>query len=133
VFAAVFVALYVGHSVGDHIAQTDRQAAGKAAAGWLGVRAMAGHLSGYHLCIALCLAALLVIDVPLQPGGVLAGLSFSAASHGFIDRRWPVRALLRRVSPASAAGPTAPQRLYQVDQSLHLGCLFVSALLIVLI
>lgn len=35
VFAAVFVALYVAHSVGDHWVQTSAQSAAKGQRGWV--------------------------------------------------------------------------------------------------
>lgn len=130
-FSAVFIALFVGHHLGDHVAQTDWQATRKHGAGWPAARAMIGHLINYHLCIAAALLSLVVIDVPLRPAGLAVTLTWSVVTHGFLDRRWPVRWVLRRGrSPrfAETAGG-GMNGIYLADQSLHLGCLFIGALL----
>ncbi len=131
-FAAVFCAMYAGRQVGDHIAQTDAVADAKAQPGWKGWRAIGVHVLTYHLCVVAALGALLIIDVPLTWGGCAAGLGFSAVSHGFIDRRWPVKLLLEKTgSPRFAAMTTPICGSYQADRSLHVAALFVSALLVV--
>ncbi|MFJ2073498.1 hypothetical protein ACIOHF_31195 [Streptomyces albidoflavus] len=43
VFAAVFIALYIGHALGDHWVQTSCQAATKGQAGWTGRLACGRH------------------------------------------------------------------------------------------
>jgi hypothetical protein len=132
VFAAVFAALYAGHHLGDHVFQTHRQATGKDGRGWPAWRAMAGHLAGYHACQAATLGGLCALGVPLSPAGAAAALAFSAASHGFLDRRWPVRGLLRLLgsAPFAARASGGINGMYLADQSLHVGCLYVSALLL---
>ncbi|MER7331603.1 MULTISPECIES: DUF3307 domain-containing protein [unclassified Micromonospora] len=131
VIAAVFCALFAGHHVGDHAAQTDWQAKNKAEPGWLGVRAMAGHLASYHACMVVALGGLAAAGVPLTFTGCAVGLAFSAVTHGFLDRRWPVRWILEHTgSRAFAASQTPLHGGYLADQSLHIGCLFVSALLV---
>jgi hypothetical protein len=135
-FAAVFAAMFAGHHIGDHVAQTDWQAKTKArpdrvsrATSW---RAMAGHILTYHLCVGAALAALLLVDVRFTWPGVVAGLGFSAVTHAFLDRRWPVRWLLEHTGSKAFAESTTPLHgVYLSDQSLHLACLFVSALLVV--
>src|SRR5215218_2914906 len=90
------VVLLVGHSLGDHVAQTDRQATHKADPGAAGWRALAGHLLAYHVTItAALLLTCAALRLPLSPAGVVAGVAFSAVTHGLLDRRWPVRAVLR--------------------------------------
>src|SRR6185312_9069938 len=102
VFAVALGALFVGHSLGDHIAQTDRQAARKSAPGAAGWRALAGHLLGYHLTVA-------------------------AVMHGLLDRRWPVRAVLRATrSPEFAETTTPVCGMYVADQALHHFALLVT-------
>ncbi|GAA0720201.1 DUF3307 domain-containing protein [Dactylosporangium roseum] len=131
VFAAAFAALYASHMVGDHLVQTDRQAAGKAAdRGWL--RPMAGHLLGYGLCQALALVALRVVDVEVPLWPATAGVAFSVVTHGLIDRRWPVRWLMKHTGPAAFARLAGGglNGAYLADQSLHVGCLFIAALVI---
>jgi hypothetical protein len=135
VFAAVFAALFAGHHLGDHVFQTHRQATGKVGPGWPAWRAMAGHLAGYHACQAVALAGLWAVGVPLTGGGAAAALGFSAASHAFIDRRWPVRGLLRLLgsAPFAARAGGGINGMYLADQSLHVGCLYLSALLLTLV
>ncbi len=130
--AAAFVALYVGHMVGDHLAQTDQQAAHKASKGWAGWAAMAGHVASYGLCQAVALAGLLTVGVPLPPVGVLAGLGLSVATHAIVDRRWPVQWLLRTTgSPNFAAlNRDGLNGMYLADQALHIAAIFGAALII---
>jgi hypothetical protein len=127
VFAAAFIALYVGHQVGDHIAQTDHQANHKAGKGLTAAKAMAGHVGSYTAVQAVALAA--VSSVGVTAAGALAGLVVSAATHAVIDRRWIVQWLLHHTgSPGFAAltsgGMNGP---YLTDQTLHIACLFAAA------
>lgn len=132
VLGAVFAALFAGHQIGDHICQTDKIADDKVKSGWFGWWAILKHLAGYHACIVAALFGLWLIEVPLTWAGVTAGLAFSAVTHGFLDRRWPVRLLLEKTGSARFASMTTPIcGAYQADQSLHVAALFVSALLVV--
>lgn len=132
VFAVTMAALFVGHSLGDHIAQTDHQAAMKAGRGAAAWRALGGHLLSYHLTLAaVLLITAAVLRVPLSPLGVVAGLAFSLVTHGLLDRRWPVRAVLRATrSPEFAETTTPVNGMYVADQSLHHLALLGAALLI---
>lgn len=153
-FGTVLAALVAAHDFGDHIVQTDHQAANKAE-DW---RAMGGHVGGYTVTQ---LAALRVVGVRLFSWRTLAGVAFSAATHAFIDRRWPVKWLLRHTGSPNFAMPlltaggelTIPTRFpeqsryyrqliavtgnvpihgpYLADQALHHACLFISARIIV--
>jgi hypothetical protein len=135
-FAAVAVTLYAGHQVADHVlGQTDRQARDKMKPGWEGWRANIEHVALYHLVLLAMLAAsVTVLELSVSVLGVLAGLGFSAVTHAFLDRRWPVRAILR----ATGSAPFAELKsggmngLYLADQGLHVACLWVSALLVVM-
>lgn len=92
-FAAVLGALNAAHTVGDHIAQTDHQAARKAAPrGWVGP--MAGHVGGYTAVQVAALAALRPLGVRPSWARLVAGVVFSAATHALLDRRWPVWKIL---------------------------------------
>jgi len=130
ILAAVFAALYAGHQIGDHIVQTDEIAAHKAEDGWVGARAMAGHLLGYGVCQVVALGALAVLH-PLPFWPVVAALVVSLGTHGFIDRRWPVRWLLEHTGSRVFAGrgPWAVglNGMYLADQSLHVGAMFMAA------
>jgi hypothetical protein len=132
VFAVVLAVLFVGHTVGDHVLQTDRQAREKAAPGRAGYTALASHLVVYHATIGVLLALTAVLlRLPLSPLGVAAGLAFSALTHGLLDRRWPVRALLRATGSAEFADATGPVcGMYLADQALHHAALLVSGLLV---
>lgn len=131
VLAASFAALYASHMVADHVVQTDFQASFKAERGRTGVIAMAGHVGSYGLTQTLACTLLLVAGVPLSPLGLIVGLAVSAATHAFIDRRWPVQWILRhtgsdRFAALASGGMNGP---YLADQALHVGCLFVAAVL----
>jgi hypothetical protein len=123
VAAATFAALYAGHHVGDHVVQGSRTAAAKGARGWTGWAACLAHVTTYTLTQA---AALLIVSAvaPLGLTGAVAALTMSAASHAVIDRRWPVRLLIR-----AKRCETWPEGPYLLDQSLHMGFLLICAVL----
>ena len=136
VFAVSLVALLVAHQLGDHVFQTDRQAVRKADPRRYGrgaaARAMAGHLVGYHLtALVVLVGTALALRLPLHVPGVAAGLIVSAVTHGLLDLRWPVRALLRTIGAPRFAEATTPVfGLYAADQALHRLALLISALVI---
>ena len=122
--------LFAGHWAGDHLAQTDRQAAHKAGKGAEGWQAMAGHVAGYTACQAVALAGLAATGRRTSLGRAAAALAISAGTHAVIDRRWPVQWLLRHTgSPDFASlashGLNGP---YLADQALHIGCIYAAAL-----
>lgn len=132
IFATVLPALLVAHNVGDHIVQTDDQAAHKATRGVGGWRAMAGHVGGYTATSAAALAATSAVT-GVRPSwrATALGLAFSAATHALIDRRWPVTAVLRATRSPRFAEMTGPLHgPYLADQALHHGCLLIAALII---
>ncbi|QOC90248.1 DUF3307 domain-containing protein [Micromonospora craniellae] len=133
VFAVVAATFYAGHQVADHVfGQSDKQAAHKAAPGWLGWRHLLGHVVAYHFVVVVMLAvAIVALDLPVTAFGIVAGLGFSAISHAILDRRWPVRWLLTHTGSGDFADRQAPIcGMYLADQSLHAACLWVSSLLI---
>lgn len=152
-FAAAFVLLDVAHDVADHVLQTDEQALGKAEdspAGWAN---LAGHIGSYTAAQLGAIAALsAVTDGRPTCGRTVAAVAFSALSHAFLDRRWPVRVLLERTGSAgfahpevqvrgsatpsalrgrdpivAAAGPLPLHGPYLADQALHRLALAVAA------
>jgi len=131
VFACSFVALYAGHMVGDHIIQTHWQSLGKVQAkGWL--PPMIAHLAGYATAQMVALYAVVTVTgVHASAVGWYAGIGFSVLSHGFIDRRWPVKWLLEHTGSRQFAAleDRGINGMYLADQSLHVGCLFISALI----
>ncbi|MFF3867328.1 DUF3307 domain-containing protein [Micromonospora sp. NPDC001898] len=128
--AAVFVALYVAHQVADHWVQTQHQADHKGLPGWAGRWACAAHVATYTVTAVLALAALAAATgwrpevVPL-----LAGLAVSAVSHYIADRRTPLRWLADRLGK-DPAWLEHGGGMYALDQSWHIGFLFVAALVI---
>ena len=88
--ATVFLVLLAGHLLGDWVAQTDWQAATNKTRSWA---ALTAHVASYHLMGLLLLIPILRDGWPA--GKALAALAASAITHAVIDRRWPVRALMR--------------------------------------
>lgn len=129
--AAVFAALFAAHQVADHWVQTPRQSALKGVPGPLGRAACFAHVATYTLTAVLFLAGLMVVG--WRPGPNLwqveAGLLVSAVTHYIADRRAPLRRM------AYVVGKTRDwvERgggLYLLDQSWHIGWLYVAALII---
>jgi hypothetical protein len=130
-FAAVATTLHAAHQIGDHLTQTDTMAAHKAAPGRRGWRHLLTHVAAYHLtALALLLPTIALLGLPITATGLIAGLAFSAVTHAFIDRRWPVRWLLTHTGLSGFADRQTPIcGMYLADQSLHHGCLWAAALL----
>lgn len=103
-----------GHLLGDWIIQTDWQAANKASS-W---RAMHAHCLTYHTTLG-------VVVAPVWHDWRLAVLLIASyATHAIIDRRWPVRWLLR-----TTGSPQFANQMWGVlaaDQALHLSILLIA-------
>ncbi|SCL21360.1 Protein of unknown function [Micromonospora nigra] len=139
-FAAVFATLYVAHQVADHWVQTQRQADCKGQPGWAGRIACAAHVATYTLTALITLATMvLATGLRLDPWGVGVGLTVSAVSHYVADRRTPLQRIAAALGSARfyALGAPRPGRddnpslgtgAYALDQSWHIGWLFVAAL-----
>ena len=141
-FATVWAVLAVGHNLADHVlGQNDHQARHKAAPtaaevaagahphqGW---GACLAHVTHYHLVLGALVALVwLVLPLPLTWSGLSAGLAVSAVTHAFLDRRWPVRWLLRRTGSAGFAELRSGgmNGMYLSDQALHQTALLIAAL-----
>jgi hypothetical protein len=119
----VFLILLTSHLLGDWVAQSDWQATNKTRS-WA---ALVAHVAGYHLVMALLLLVPVLRD-GWPAGKALAVLAVSAATHALIDRRWPVRALLRVAGSPGFA--TIEWGVIAVDQALHLSILAMLAVLL---
>ena len=119
----VFLILFTSHLLGDWVAQSDWQATNKTRS-WA---ALAAHVAGYHLVMGLLLLLPVVRD-GWPAAKALAVLAVSAATHALIDRRWPVRALLRVAGSPGFA--TVEWGVIAVDQALHLSILAMLAVLL---
>ncbi|MCZ4123480.1 transcriptional regulator [Streptomyces sp. H39-S7] len=144
-FAAVFIALWVAHSVGDHWVQTSHQSCTKGRPGWVGQLANARHVATLTATkVAVLVPSAALLGLSLSPVGVIAGLGIDALSHGWADRRTTL-AWLAKVTGKSGfyrlgslrAGhddnPTLGTGAYALDQSFHHLWLLVAALLIAVI
>jgi hypothetical protein len=141
-FAAVFIALYVAHSVGDHWVQTSHQSAHKGRPGWVGRLAGARHVATLTLTkLAALVPAAALLGLHLSALGILAGLTVDAASHWWADRRTTLAWLAQITGKgefyrlgAPRAGhddnPHVGTGAYALDQSFHHLWLLVAALII---
>lgn len=141
-FAAVFVALYVAHSVGDHWVQTSHQSAHKGRPGWTGRLADARHVATLTLTkLAVLLPVVWLLDLRLSVLGILAGLGIDALTHWWADRRSTLAWLAKvtgkgefyRLGTPRAGHDDNPHigtGAYALDQSFHHLWLLVAALLI---
>lgn len=142
VVAAVAAALYAAHQVADHWVQTQWQADNKGLPGWTGRLACAGHVLSYTITCYLALLALILVT-GWQPGmaPLAAGLAVNAVTHYIADRRTPLRRIAERLGsgrfytlgvprPGRDDNPSLGTGAYALDQSWHIGWLFVSALVI---
>lgn len=88
VFAAVSVALYAAHHVGDYWVQTDHQARHKGAAGAEGVKACAAHVGTYLATQVFFMAgAAVALGFRVSLLGLVLGLLVSGVTHYLADRR----------------------------------------------
>ncbi|WP_329087944.1 DUF3307 domain-containing protein [Streptosporangium sp. NBC_01469] len=142
VFAAVFVALFAAHSVGDHWVQTHHQACAKGAPTAAGRLACLRHVVTLTATKTAALAALaLVTGLTLHPIALLAGLGVDALSHYWADRRMTLARLAEALGkggfyrlgaprPGTDDAPHLGTGAYALDQSWHIGFLFIAALII---
>lgn len=129
-FAVIAPALLAGHHVADYWFQTQHQVDAKGQPGWPGRIACLAHVTTYTaVLLAAVLAAASVSEIHLNWMLVAAGLAVSAATHYWADRRVPLRRLADRLhkSPAWLDHGGGIQAL---DQSWHIGWLFIAALII---
>jgi len=103
-FAAIAVALYAAHHVGDYWVQTDHQASHKGAPGHEGQAACAAHVGTYLFTqFAFLWALWLVTDVHISGLGLVGALAVSGATHYLADRReFGIMFKLARLIPGKA-------------------------------
>lgn len=137
VFAAAFAALYAAHHVGDHWVQTHRQACGKADRTPQGQLACLAHVASLTLTKMAALTLLwLATGLDLYTPIVGVALLVDAVSHYWADRRWTLRDLAERAGKGDfyrlglAEAAPAGTGAYALDQSWHIGWLFITALII---
>lgn len=87
-FAAVAIALYASHHVGDYWVQTDHQARHKGDAGTEGRRQCLAHVMTYVATQATFLAILTAFTgLDTHPAALGFGLAISGVTHYMADRR----------------------------------------------
>ena len=131
--AAVFAALFAAHQVADHWIQTQHQADTKGCAGWRGRIACAAHVATYTVTALVAVLALAWrTDLDASPAALAAGLVVSAVTHYIADRRAPLRAIADRTGAGQfyRVNGGGMNGAYLLDQSWHIGWLFVAALVI---
>jgi hypothetical protein len=127
-WSELFIVLFLSHLIGDYLLQTQWQANNKR--GGLGRdpvarRALVSHVALYTL--AYVPALVWIADQRSAATAVLAALGI-ALPHLLIDDARGVTLYLARVKRVP---PPAPPALFAaVDQSLHLLCLWVVAVLV---
>lgn len=145
VFAAAFIALYVGHSVGDHWVQTSHQADAKDGRGWAGRLACARHVATLTLTKGIVLAVVAtLLHLHVTAAGLVVGLGVDAVSHYWADRRstllglagtlgrggYPEHVTIVR-KPGAEPDTTGPGTgAFHLDQSFHQLFLGIAALII---
>lgn len=148
-FAAVFIALFAGHHVGDYWVQRHHHALTKGNPGPVGRRACTQHVISLTITKALLLLlAALTLGLHLGPFGLTVGFALDAGTHWWADRRFTLARLADLTGksdflkvgtpqhpnhPVDAEGnyaPTTGTGLHSLDQSFHIFWLFVSSLVI---
>jgi hypothetical protein len=132
-FAEVFVALFAAHQVADHWVQTQKQADTKALPGWPGRRACAAHVATHTLTTVVALAAVAArTGMHLHPAALAAGLAINVVTHYIADRRTPLKRIAERIGsgPFYRLAGHGMNGAYLLDQSWHVGWLFIAALVI---
>jgi hypothetical protein len=139
---SVFAALYAAHQVADHHVQRGHDAMTKGLPSAEGRWACARHVASYTATAAVALgAAHLTTGARPRYARLVAGLAVSAVSHYVIDRRAPLKRFAELTGNAGFynLGVSRPGRddhtgpgtgLYALDQSAHVGFLFLAALII---
>lgn len=142
-FAVLFIALYVGHHIGDQWVQTHHQALTKGARGeqtWTGRAACARHVA--NLTVVETINVVLVVTIlqlTVQPWAVAAGLAVNAVSHFWADRIHTLHRLavvlnkgaywdLGAPRPGHDDNVTVGTGRYHLDQSWHVAWVFAAAL-----
>ncbi|WP_405647297.1 transcriptional regulator [Streptomyces sp. NBC_00019] len=140
-FAAVFVALYVAHSVGDHWVQTSHQSAHKGRPGWVGRLADARHVATLTATkLIVLLPVVWLLDLHVSVPGVVAGLGIDAVTHWWADRRTTLAWLAKVTGKGEFYHLGSPRAdrddnphigtgAYALDQSFHHLWLLIAALI----
>ena len=117
----ILESLLLAHLLGDWILQTNWQARNKQH-NW---RAMISHVVVYHLVVL----AVLVVRFGFWDGRVYAVVLGLAATHAFLDRRWPVEWLMKALGNATR-NDSDRWLAVMFDQSIHILLLGLATLIL---
>lgn len=136
VFPALFIALYVGHDIGDHWIQQWEEVRDKGKPGWVGRLACTRHVTTLTLTKIVALTGVTVfLGLHINLWAVTIALLVDALSHYWADRRFTLKALADKVRKGGfyAVGDPAiapcGSGAYALDQSWHLAWLLIAALI----
>ena len=141
VAATAFAALYAAHMVADHWVQTDQQAAHKGQSGIVGHWNCFKHVATYTLIglgTVIATAAALGHLGQISPVSLAAATVINGATHYWADRRHTLAWLARVTAhgnfyrlgaprPGHDDNPNLGTGSYVLDQSFHIVCLLISA------
>ena len=128
-WAEITLVFWVSHLVGDFLLQTDWQAMNKhgdSGSPWVSRKALLSHVSIYTLCFV---PALIWIGDEVELLGAIGLAALIFVPHAVLDDGRLLRAYIVRVK--RSPNPPPPGLSLAVDQSLHLLCLWGTALLAV--
>ncbi|MQY09892.1 DUF3307 domain-containing protein [Actinomadura macrotermitis] len=139
-FVAILLVMLVVHYPADHLVQTNGQAVRKGTP----ARDEHGHRdrSGQCACLAhvvtytATLAGALALvawrtGLDLDVWHVAGGLALTAVTHYWADRRVYLDRAARKILRKGDWIDHDPGALYLIDQSFHIGLLFVAALIMI--
>lgn len=139
-FAAIGFTLLVAHQVADHWLQSAHQAAHKGDPGWVGRLACLKHVASYTATTLLLTGLVIVLmDLPVSLEGLIVGQLLSAISHYWADRRFTLKKMAVKLGkedfynlgsprPGYTDNPSLGTGAYALDQSWHVGWLFIAAI-----
>jgi hypothetical protein len=142
-FAAVFVALYAAHHIGDQWVQTHVQATRKGLSGCTGRLACARHVASMTITKIILLALTVSITgIPVSLWYVALGLLLDAVSHYWADRQFTLARLAALIGktgyyalgtprPGHDDNPTTGTGAFHLDQAWHIAWLWAVALIMV--
>lgn len=130
-FLTTWVAMFVGHGIGDRWLQTDHQALNKGDRSWTGRRACASHVLSYTAATATLTGFLwLTLGLHITIVGFVAGQLVSMLTHYWADRRFTLHWLVQHVTPWNRNYyEKVPGGAEHLDQTFHWFWLLIAALL----
>lgn len=130
-FLTAWVAMFVGHGIGDRWLQTDHQALNKHKRTWAGRWACASHVLSYTAATTILTTTLwLVLGLHITILGLVVGQLVSAGSHYWTDRRFTLRSLIKHLAPWKRTYyDKVPGGAEHLDQTFHWFWLLIAALL----